>query len=392
MKLLIVSHTPHYLQAGLPAGWGPTVREIDHLASLFDEITHLAPLHNEPAPDAAFPYRAGNIRLRPVPAAGGGCFLDKLAILWQAPRWVGAILDEMRRADVVHVRCPAGISLIAVVLLAVASRPRRRWIKYAGNWRPQKNESWSYRFQRWWLEWGRHRGLVTVNGSWPGQPSFIRSFLNPCLTDSELAEGRAAVAKPSPRPLRAIFVGRLETPKGVGRLLHILAMLRARGLDVHTDLVGDGPERARFERQAGELGVSDLAHFHGWLPRMALAPLYGRAHVMLFPTSSSEGWPKVLSEAMAYGVVPIAGNVSSIPQLLERFAAGRALDPDDLEAMARAVAAYADHPGLWSVESANAASAAAQFTYSRYLDAVRELLTLDDPQTGTAVGRSWSVT
>ena len=31
MDLLIVSHTPHYLTQGQLTGWGPTVREIDHL-------------------------------------------------------------------------------------------------------------------------------------------------------------------------------------------------------------------------------------------------------------------------------------------------------------------------------------------------------------------------
>jgi len=41
MKLLIISHTPHYLQEDQVQGWGSTVMEIDQLASLFDEVVHL---------------------------------------------------------------------------------------------------------------------------------------------------------------------------------------------------------------------------------------------------------------------------------------------------------------------------------------------------------------
>ncbi len=69
MRLLIVSHTPHYRRAGHYAGWGPTVRELDYLAELFDEVTHIAPLYNDPPPDSAFAYTATNIRLRPVTPA-----------------------------------------------------------------------------------------------------------------------------------------------------------------------------------------------------------------------------------------------------------------------------------------------------------------------------------
>src|SRR3712207_3692431 len=103
------------------------------------------------------------------------------------PHYTRTIWRELPQADVVHVRCPANISLIAIVLLAVVRYPRRRWVKYAGNWQSYPVEAWSYRFQRWWLSSGLHRGVVTVNGHWPGQPAHVYSFLNPCFTEAELA-------------------------------------------------------------------------------------------------------------------------------------------------------------------------------------------------------------
>ena len=66
---------------------------------------------------------------------------------------------------------------------------------------------------------------------------------------------------------------------------------------------------------------------------------------MIFPSSCSEGWPKVLSEAMAYGVVPLAGAVSSIPQILAEVGTGRALPPNDVAEFASAVREYANDPG-----------------------------------------------
>jgi glycosyltransferase involved in cell wall biosynthesis len=379
MRLLIVSHTPHYRHADTVVGWGPTVREIDHLADLFDEVIHLAPLHPDPAPASSLPYRSPRVHLRPVPPAGGHGRKEKLGVLAHAPVYLRAFLRELPRADVVHVRCPAAISLFAVVALAVAPKPRLRWIKYAGNWRPAGREPWSYAFQRWWLERRLHGGVVTVNGQWPGQPARVHAFLNPCLTDAELDEARrGAGEKQWTSPVRLISVGRLEKAKGVFQALEIVAHVEQRGLPATLDLVGDGPERAQAEQKANDLGIRQRICFHGWLPRTALTPLYSRAHLLLLPTAS-EGWPKVVSEAMAYGVVPIASSVSSIPESLRRFATGRCYAPTDVEGFSQAVLHYSSHPREWEEESANGIRAAEQFTYTHYLKAVAALLQLPPP-------------
>lgn len=378
MRLLIVSHTPHYRKGDTLVGWGPTIREIDHLTQIFDKVVHIAPLYEGSVPDSAIAYKSSRVELRAVPPAGGERFVDKLTILGRIPVYISTIVRELGRADMVHVRCPANISLLALLLLSAARRPRLRWMKYAGNWRPAGGEAWSYTLQRWWLGRGLAGGAVTVNGEWAGQPQHVHSFYNPCLTGGELAAGRAALAgKELSPPLRLIYVGRVETAKGAGRAIEVLARLRQRSVAATLDVVGDGPERTRFERLATELGVGDVSHFHGWVARPELSPLYARSHLIIMPTGSSEGWPKVLSEAMAYGVVPVAGRVSSIPQYLARWKVGRAHEPSDVEEFVGSVAWYASHPEEWKAESERGAEAAESFSYERYLLAVRRLIEME---------------
>ncbi len=377
MRLLIISHTEHYHCNGQICGWGPTVREIDQLSSMFSEICHIACLHPGPAPQSMLPYRSGKIRMVLVPPAGGDGLKNKFRIPGLFPSYARTILRELPRADVVHVRAPANISLLAMVLLAFVRRTRLRWIKYAGNWKPAGRESWSYRFQRWWLQRGFARALVTVNGEWPGQPDHIRSFLNPCLTERERVEAAStAMNKQFGSPLHMIFVGRVERAKGIGVALQVLARLRMNGLPACLDVVGDGPERPAFERMAVSLGIAELARFHGWVPRTDMGTLYSRAHFILLPSTASEGWPKVLSEAMAYGVVPLAGDVSSIGQYLHRFSVGRALLLGDVDGFVQAVKSYTQNPALWKQESMRGIAAASNFTYDSYLCAVRNLLDL----------------
>ena len=177
MRLLIISHTAHYRNGHGFVGWGPTIREVDYLAKIFDEVIHVAPVHPGPPPDTSLPYQSSRVRVRPVPPSGGNAPSDKFGILAKTPIYVRTVMEELKHVDVVHVRCPANISLITLLLLAMKKRPTIRWIKYAGNWNPKNPEAWSYTFQRWWLNRGFSRGVITVNGEWPGQPGYVRSFL-----------------------------------------------------------------------------------------------------------------------------------------------------------------------------------------------------------------------
>lgn len=304
-------------------------------------------------------------------------FLDKLRIILHIPEYIRAILKSLPHADVVHIRAPANIPLMTIVLLAFVRSPRLRWVKYAGNWQPARREPWSYTFQRWWLKRGFHRGFVTVNGEWPDQPVHVRQFINPCLTDEEWqSAAEIARVKTLAAPLRVLFVGAVNEAKGVGRALQIVQHLHQKSIPLVFDIIGDGLEVRGFEQQAQELGIGHCVRFHGALPRAALNDYYAQAHIMVFPTDSSEGWPKVLSEGLAYGVVPVSGNVSSIPYHLERFRIGRALDPYDLDAFVEAIERYWFHPELWEQEARRGPEAAQHFTYSAYLRDVRELLGL----------------
>lgn len=374
MRLLIVSHTPHYLRQGEVVGWGATVREVDHLATLFQSIVHIAPLHAGEAPGSATAYASDRIRLYPVAPSGGTRLFDKLGVALRYPGYARAILQHLRGADVVHVRAPASISLLALILLACVRRPQLRWAKYAGEWTGRPGEPWSYRCQRWWLARRLHRGVVTVNGRSPIPLDHVHAFPNPSVTEAELQEGIAASRhKQLVMPIELLFVGRLEPAKGPALCLDVLALLTQAGVDARLSVIGEGHERSALERKAAGLGVAARVRFHGGLPRDAVGRYYAAAHFIVLP-SSTEGWPKVLSEAMAYGAVPIASAVGSIPEQLAAFDTGCAVRARDPRMFADGITAYLSAPSRWVNHSRNAVRAAEHFSYSRYLDAVRAML------------------
>lgn len=381
MKLLIISDMAHYLHDGALVGWGPTVEEINHLAMLFDEVRHIGCLHTTAAPGSSLPYSQPNITFIPLPPTGGNHFRDKLKILQLTPRYLATIWKELNTADVVHLRCPANIPLLALLVMVLRRKPKYRWVKYAGNWGAGREYPVFFRLQRWILNRNLTRSIVTINGSWTGQKPHILSFQNPCLTEKEVDLAQvSSLGKVIQEPVRLVFVGALNERKGVNSLLSIASSLQRRAIPFVLDILGDGADRTKYENQVAKQGLSGKVVFHGWVPKPGLAGYYQQAHINLLP-SQSEGWPKVLSEGMAYGVVPLASAVASIPQVLTETGAGLTISPhDNIEAYVDAVKHLLDNPHTWHELSVNSRNAAVLFTYENYLRSVRELF-----------ARSWEI-
>lgn len=377
-RMVVVSHTPHHRRDGVAVGFGPTVREIDHLATLCAELVHIAPLYDGPAPDSAIPSGAPNVTYVPVAATGGGTFAQRVRALSAVPSWARTIDRELARAEIAHVRLPAGIAMVALVVLALRRQPPKRWFKFAGNWQPAGDSSGAYWFQRWWLRHDLSRGEVTVNGRWPGQPAWVHTFENPTLTADEVEAGeRAAREKSSPPPYRVAFVGRVEEAKGASIVIEAVHHLVGSGVDVVADLVGDGPIRGQLAQRSRELRIDDRVTFHGWLDRRGVESVLADAHVLLLPSRASEGFPKVLAEALAFGAVPVTSRVSGVGRFFDEIGLASSIDEPTAASVTSFLADLFADPRELERRRSIGLEHVDRFTYARHLDRVRSLLGLD---------------
>ena len=310
MKLAIISHTEHYkTKDGSIVGWGATINEINHLLDKFDTIFHIAMMHSDKPPLSALPYASDRIIFVPLPVLGGTSIKDKLKIIYKAPQVIQAVNKTLKLVDCFQLRTPTGIGVFLIPFLSLCVK-KKGWYKYAGNWNQEKPPL-GYQLQRWMLQ--KQSRKVTINGYWPNQPPQYLTFENPCLTLQELEQGHKVAAEKSIQSLLTIcYVGRLEKPKGVERIIKALGSLSLEEKErielVH--LVGDGADREYFEDLSKTTGV--CFKFHGSLSRDSVFEIYKKSHIFLMPTTASEGFPKVIAESMNYGCIPIVSNISSI--------------------------------------------------------------------------------
>lgn len=115
-------------------------------------------------------------------------------------------------------------------------------------------------------------------------------------------------------PYTVLFVGRVEARKGVPELIEAVAKLRARGVAVALQLVGGGPELEDI--RAAAAGVPDVAFLGVVSDRERLRSLFRNADLFVLPTHT-EGFPRVLYEAMSYATPVLTTFVGGIPSLMK---------------------------------------------------------------------------
>jgi len=133
-----------------------------------------------------------------------------------------------------------------------------------------------------------------------------------------------------------LAVGRLSREKAFTDLVAAVGQLRdlTPSTRIRLIIAGDGPEKSRIEERARSLrlleNVTLPGHVHDVRP-------YYRAADVLAISSSSEGSPNVLLEALAAGVPTVATAVWGVPEMVEDKKSALLVPPGDPRAMAEAL-------------------------------------------------------
>jgi glycosyltransferase involved in cell wall biosynthesis len=141
-------------------------------------------------------------------------------------------------------------------------------------------------------------------------------------------------------PLRLIYVGRLEREHGLTETIEALRLVRERRIAARLVIAGHGPEETRLRHQAADSGLARDVVFAGDAEGEHRARLFSQSDVLVFPAYRA-GTPRVLLEAMAAGVVPVASAVGGIPEVVDSREQGLLIEPRDARTIADALVALA---------------------------------------------------
>ena len=150
-----------------------------------------------------------------------------------------------------------------------------------------------------------------------------------------------------PQNARVILtVGRwdpAERYKGADTLIEALPRLRQTSPDVFLVLVGGGEDRARLERLALDLGVSERTRFLQNLTQDELFACNANCEVFALP-SRGEGFGLVFLEAMAHGKPVIAGAHGGALDVIEDGVTGLLVPYGDVARLCSALGSLLSDP------------------------------------------------
>jgi glycosyltransferase involved in cell wall biosynthesis len=199
-----------------------------------------------------------------------------------------------------------------------------------------------------------HRADVVVSTSRYSRGRIINAYgvppakvvIVPELIDLSAWEAETGLRRETEADPPAILtVAHMYPRKNLGLLLNALACLRDAGVAFQGWIVGDGPCRNAWERLRDSLVLQDRVTFLGTIPRRQLVERYRRAAVFCLP-SRQEGFGIVFLEAMACGKPIVAGRAAAVPETVTDGECGLLVDPEDPEALARALTALLRDPDL----------------------------------------------
>jgi phosphatidylinositol alpha-1,6-mannosyltransferase len=143
-------------------------------------------------------------------------------------------------------------------------------------------------------------------------------------------------------------VSRLVPRKGHDTVLRALPMLLKEVPDAIYRIVGTGPQLLQLQALAQELKVDEHVEFHGKVSDLERERLLQECDVFVLATRATltdfEGLGIAVLEAMQQGKPVVVTRAGGVPELVTEGRTGVVVEPDDPEALARALAALLAEP------------------------------------------------
>jgi phosphatidyl-myo-inositol alpha-mannosyltransferase len=178
---------------------------------------------------------------------------------------------------------------------------------------------------------------------------YLRSLSDPSVTiipnGIDLQNFHVPRHKAEKKDKTILYIGRLEKRKGVEYLLKSFAELEKRHKHVKLVIAGDGVDRQKLELLTAELRLKNVK-FLGYITEKRKKQLLRDADLFCAPAIYGESFGIVLLEAMASGLITVAGNNPGYSTVLQGLGGLSLANPKDTSEFANRIDLLLHEPQL----------------------------------------------
>lgn len=347
---MIVTHVIHKSWDGKIFGYAPYIREMNLWIPSFSKVILIAPVMEGVEPNSIeIPYGHSNIDVRKVREIDLTKAPSAFKSLVALPSILFSLVGAMSESDHIHLRCPGNMGLLGC-FVQVFFPWKKKTAKYAGNWDPESAQPFTFKLQQKIL----NNPVLTKNmkalvyGNWPGISGNILPFFTASYSKTEILELERSMPDQGSL-INLIFVGSLVPGKNPLIALQSVKLLVENGFPIHLDVCGYGEQFGLLQEFIEKNKLGEFISLRGNVNASELKKLYQIAHFLIF-LSDSEGWPKVVAEAMFFGCLPITTAVSCVPDMLGQGERGELIQKNPQQVL-KAIRYYVEHPEAYHHKS-----------------------------------------
>lgn len=318
-QLLVISSAPLILKKGSYFAYSPYEHEMQIWAKYSEEIQFCCPIWQEDKGllnsevkfkiHTVFPLKEFNVKT----------ITNVVKSIYYSIINFFIIFKAIKQAHHIHLRCPGNMGLIGAVVQIFFPK-KKKTAKYAGNWDSNAKQPFTYKLQRWILSntFLTKNMQVLVYGEWLNETKNIKPFFTATYKESDKKEIQT---RDLDKEIKFLFIGTLSKGKQPLYAIQLVEALARTGKNVLLELYGDGILRSELEQYVVAKDLQGKVVLKGNQPKETVLKAYQESHFLVLP-SKSEGWPKVVAEAMFWGCVPIVTPISCVPYMLGHSSRG----------------------------------------------------------------------
>ncbi len=319
MIFTIITQVPHIKFENNYFSYEPYIREMKIWEKYITKLVIIAPLSNEKIQAIHDKYNHLNIQ-----------FIELKSFNFKTPSSITKaiyamfynfikIVFNINNTDHLHLRCPGNVGLIGCVAQIFFPK-KNKTVKYAGNWVDNKKQPFSYKFQKYILNNTifTKNCKVLVYGETKKSSKNIVPFFTATYLESDKIKSTPRILS---NTIKFIFVGTLTSGKRPIYAIEIVKNLIEKSHNVSLHFYGNGVEKENLESFCKQNNLENYIFFKGNQSQEIIKLAYQESHFLILP-SNSEGWPKVVAEAMFWSCLPIATKVSCISNMLDNETRG----------------------------------------------------------------------
>ncbi len=144
------------------------------------------------------------------------------------------------------------------------------------------------------------------------------------------------------KPCSFVYVGRLNSDKGVDLLLKAAQLLQSENEDFRVLVIGDGNESKALQALTAKLNITDCIEFLGNYSQSEILPIVRSALALVAPSRWQEPAGYVVLEASSVATCSIAANVGGLPEMAGSHTL--LFERENVEELAAAMRNCLNHP------------------------------------------------